>query len=316
MKCKGVTREQNREISCWLPANPSSAFQLCRRCHFASITQILDSLVQEYWNGVLHPHYEILFTDADFLQELLHPAREQALLNLLSALFYANKIQFSLLLEKLKQKTVFSILLTKRIQTHTTGPRCRMYREFLKDPSLYKGQTHCWNCWSCVAWSVKHKIPHLEDIFLKSFLLNLSKLNHASFQLTEEHIFLDLLNTFHLRGKDHMVRLFLDHCFHIFPLDIYKRFLAHMLSEPPFLSVMFDGTHNDFLALPLREEVVIREFRSSVKQHIKEKTDLYKEELVMRTWHPSRLFPWCLDIVELEDFGVSSTDRSLGRYHF
>jgi len=314
MKCKGFYKEQNKEVPCWLPANSTSPFQLCRRCNFNSITQILDSLTQDYWNGILHPPHEILFTNSEFLQELLHPARELALLNLLSALFQGNLIQFSLLLTKLKEKTVFSILLTKRIQTHLTGPRCSLYRVFLKDPTLYKSQTHCWNCWSCVAWSVKKQIPHLEDIFLKSFLLNLSHLSYPTFMSFGEPVFLDLLNTFHLRGKDHLIRLFLDHCFHMFPLDAYRAFLLHMFTQPPFLHVFFEQKHNDFLALPLRGQEIVLAFRRDIKQHIKEKTDLYKEELIMRTWHPSRLFPWCLDITELADFGISSGDCSAGRY--
>jgi hypothetical protein len=314
MKCKGVVQEQNRCVPCWLPAAPS--LKLCRRCHFSSITQTLDSLTQDYWSGHLHPHHESLFTDADFLQELLHPAREQALLNLFSALYQRNKIQFSLLVDKLKQTTVFSILLTKRVQTHMAGPRCSMYREFLKDPSLYKSQTHCWNCWACIAWTVKKKIPHLEDIFLKSFLQNLSRLTHQSFHATGEHVFLDLLNTFHLRGKDHLVRLFLDHCFHVFPLDDYKRFLIHMFTEPPFLHLVFEGLHTEYLPFPLRNPGSVAESYRDIKRGIKEKTDLYKEELMMRTWHPSRLFSWCLDIEEIEDFGISSADRAAGIYSF
>jgi hypothetical protein len=306
-----MLQEQNRVVPCWLPATNSS--QLCRRCHFNYITQTLDSLTRDYWNGSLHPDSEILFQDTEFLQELLHPAREQALLHLLAALFQTNKIQFGLLLDKLKRKTVFTILLTKRVQTHATGPRCRMCREFLKDPTLYKAQTHCWNCWACVAWSVKQNIRHLEDVFLKSFLLNLSHLTLDSFQ-TEQHVFLDLLNTFELRGKYHLIRLFLDHCFHLVPLEDYKRFLVQMLSQPPFLHVLFQKTQNDYVPLPLRDAPVVVQLLQGVKQRIKEKTDLYKEELVMRTWHPSRLFPWCLDIEELEDFGISSRDRAAGRY--
>ncbi len=314
MKCKGIVQEQNRRVCCWLPAANST--ELCRRCYFNKVTETLDTLIREYWSGTLHPPSEILFQDSDFLQELLHPAREQALLHLFAALYQTNKIQFELLLEKLKRKTVFSILLTKRVQTHSPGPRCTMYREFLKDPTLYKSQTHCWNCWYCVAWSVKQKIPHLEDVFLKSFLLNLSYLTNASFQAAGEHVFLDLLNTFYLRGKNHLVRLFLEHCFHMLPLEDYKRFIIHMLSEPPFLHVLFDKTQNDYLPLPLRDVSVVKELVVAVKQRIKQKTDMFKEELVMRAWHPTRLFPWCLDIEELEEFGVSSADRARGRYGF
>jgi hypothetical protein len=156
----------------------------------------------------------------------------------------------------------------------------------------------------------------LDDVFLKSFLQNLSRLTVESFHAAGEHVFLDLLNTFHLRGKDHLVRLFLDHCFHIFLLEDYKRFLLHMFTEPPFLYVFFQGLQHEYLPLPLRDAATVAEFRLGIRHSIKQKTDLYKEELIMRTWHPTRLFPWCLDIDELEDFGISSTGRVVGRYEF
>ncbi len=82
------------------------------------------------------------------------------------------------------------------------------------------------------------------------------------------------------------------------------------------LYVFFQKLQNDFLPLPLRDAIVVEDFYRQIKLSIKEKTDAYKEELIMKTWHPSRLFPWCFDIQELEDFGISSRDRSLGRYEF
>lgn len=316
MKCQGVIQEQNKTRDCWLPASTSSSFHLCRRCHFHYITNVLDVLTQDYWQGTLHPQEELLLNNTEFLNELLHPAREQALLNLLSALFIHNKIQFHRILEKLKKHTVFPILLTKRIQSHPPGLRCGMYREFLKDKELYKGQTHCLQCWSCVTWGLKRGPSYLTDIFQKSFLQCLPWLTLDIYNKNGSRVFVDFMITLTLLGKDHIVRLFLDHCFHAFPLEEFKSLLLLFFKETPMLFVFFENKQNDYLPLPLRDEAVVLDFRRQIKQWIKQKTDLYKEELVMRTWHPSRLFPWCLDIVELEEFGVSSVDRSLGRYGF
>lgn len=316
MKCKGIIQEQNKQTECWLPASPLSSLHLCRRCHFHSITNVLDYLTNQYWQGELHPEYELMLNDTDFLNELLHPAREQALLNLLSALFLHNKIQFHRVLSKLKQYTVFPILLTKRIHNHAPGIRCSMYREFLKDSSLYKAQSHCSQCWSCITWGLKRGPPYLYDIFAKSFLYNLPRFTLDVYRTNGSRVFVDFMITLQLLGKDHIVRIFLDHCFHVFPLEDFKSLFMLFMKEPLMLPVFFEKKQDDFLPLPLRDEVVRNEFRNEIKQWIKQKTDLYKEELVMRTWHPSRLFPWCLDIVELEEFGVSSTDRALGRYGF
>lgn len=316
MKCKGILQEQNRVRECWLPANQTSPFLLCRRCHFYKITSLLDTLTTHYWNGDLNPENEILLNDLDFLNELLHPAREQALLHLLSALFYKNKIQFKRVVEKLKEKTVFSILLTKRVQTHTPGPRCKMYQQFLKDSDCYKGQSLPWNCWSCVTWSLKQKNSSFLEIFTKWFLFHLQRLTFEVFTNNGPRVFLDFMVTLHLLQKDHILRLFLDHCFHILPLEEFKSLLLFFLQEPCMLFVFYENRQSDYLPLPLRDEIVVREFRQRIKEFIKQKTDTYKEELIMRTWHPSRLFPWCLDIVELEEFGISSRDRALRQYGF
>ena len=123
MICKGKIQEQNQQRDCWLPADKSSSFQLCRRCHFHKMTSLLDSFTREYGQGTLHPHHEILLNDRDFLHELLHPAREQALLQLLFCLHQQNKLQLQRLITHLKQKSVFSIMMTKRILAHQPGPR-------------------------------------------------------------------------------------------------------------------------------------------------------------------------------------------------
>jgi hypothetical protein len=129
-------------------------------------------------------------------------------------------------------------------------------------------------------------------------------------------VFQDFMITLFLQQKAHLLRIFIDHCFHQFPLEDVKSLLLNFFQQPCMLFVFYEGLQNDYLPLPLREDGVVREFRQRIQQSIKRKTDIFKEELIMRTWHPSRLFPWCLDIEELEDFGISSTDRSLGRYAF
>jgi hypothetical protein len=310
MLCKGSIQEVNQKKGCWLPADPSSSFQLCRRCHFFRITEMLDSLTQAYAKGEMHPPFEISFTDEVFLQELLHPAREQALLNLLSTLSLQNKIQYRLLQDRLKQRSVFPILMTKRIQAHQPGPRCKMYRDFLKDPDLYKSDTLCWNCWSCIAWVVKQNNTRLLTAYRQTFGLNFSRITFDIFTTTGSAVFVDLFASLHLLGKDHHIRILQDHFFHRFPLEDFRKFLFAMFQHPVFLDLFFYKTQNDFLPLPFRDAIVVEEFYRTLKKGIKCKTNMYKEELMMRTWHPSRLFTWCFDIEELKDFDYAEISGS------
>ena len=302
MLCKGSVQELTGKRDCWLPADTTSTFRLCRRCHFYRVTEILDVLTQSYESDILHPPYELFLSDKHFLQELLHPGREQALLHLLASLSLRNTIQFQSLLERFKSYSVFSILLTKRIQAHQHGPRCKMYRKCMLDPKLYMSELLCWNCWPCIAWILKQKNSRLLQNYTNNFGLFYQRLTFDQFTNIGPRIFVDFLVSLHLLQKDHHIRIFIDHCFRHFPLDDLTSFLTQFFQSPVMLFLFFEEKQNEFLPLPLRDVTVVSSFKQKIKQHIKQKTDTYKEELVMRTWHPSRLFTWCFDIEELKDF--------------
>ncbi len=309
MLCKGKIQEVNKTRDCWLPADKTSPFQRCRRCHFHAVTDILDRFTRDYGEGKLHPENELLLNDSVFLEELLHPAREQGFLQLLVTLFHHNKIQFQHLIENLKQKSVFPILMTKRIIAHLPGPRCSLYRSCMKDPQIFLTETLSWNCWSCVAWCLKQQEKRLLDNYVYTFGKNVSRLTYDMYLQTGPRVFIDMAVSLHLLQKEHHFRILVDHMMHRFPLEDVKSFLLGFLQQPAMLFVFYMGKQHEYLPLPLRDPIVVNAFRSQIKQSIKNKTNLYKEELVMRTWHPKRLFPWCLDIQEIADFGFSSTDR-------
>ena len=42
------------------------------------------------------------------------------------------------------------------------------------------------------------------------------------------------------------------------------------------------------------------DLKKLIYSYLKVRTDLFKEELIAKTWHPSRLFSWCLDIEDIE----------------
>jgi hypothetical protein len=45
------------------------------------------------------------------------------------------------------------------------------------------------------------------------------------------------------------------------------------------------------------------------KAILKRRQNLYKEELIMKTWHPKRIFFWCFDLDDLADFGPIDHDQ-------
>lgn len=300
MLCKGAIQEMNQEKKCWLPASEQSQYQLCRRCHFFKITSILDTLAQDYERGALHPNHELDLRDPVFRNELLHPAREQALLNLLSSLFRKNKIQFSLLVSRLEEQNTFPILLKKRIESHTPGTRCPMYRTFLKRKGFYQWRNLCWGCWPCIAWSLKQRDKDLLEFYIHNFGREVFQLKEETVFEMGSKVFVDLLVSLYLLGYHHHIRIVFDHMLRRFHIETTKSLLLLFFQQPVVLPLFFEGKEGDFLPLPFRE--LQSEFKQKIKQSIKARTNLYKEELVQRTWHPDRLFHWCFDLEELKDF--------------
>lgn len=307
MHCKGFVVEQNKTRACWLPAETINTFQLCRRCHFQHITDLLDSFIREASLGELPGRAEVLFQEKQFLTHVLHPAREQALLNLLSTVFEGNKNQFHTLLGNLKTAPLFPIVVTKRIQQHQPGTRCQMYRHMMKDKDVYTSGSLCWNCWSCVAWSLKQSDPRFLAMY-NNFGYYFSRITNEVFHQTGQRVFFDYFVTLHLLGKDHHIRILLQHFLHVLPIDEFRSFLMGFCTQIPIMRVFFEQKQNDFLPAPFQDAEVVQSLRQAIKNCIKRTTDTYKEDLMIKTWHPRRLFPWCFDIQEWEEFGVSSAN--------
>ena len=302
MLCKGQVPEPQGKRPCWLPAETGSSYGLCRRCHFNQTNTIIDTLTIDYGKGILHPQNELSLGNQEFLQELLHPAREQALLNLLFSLFQNNKIQFQLVLEKLKQKTVFPILITKRLEMHHPGTKCKMYSVFLKDPKLYTSNTLCWSCWSCILWVLQKNDPRLLKLYTDSFGRSLSRFNYDTYTTVGSRVFLEILIWMYLRNFDHHIRMLLHTIFLVFPHEEYRRFLSFLFQEGPMLPLFLSRQSLDLIPVPFRDETVSEEMWREIKIGLKKRCSVFKEELMIKTWHPSRFLSWCLDIGELNDF--------------
>ena len=307
MLCRGTVQEASGRRSCWLPADRSSKFQLCRRCHYHKATDLMDQLIAQYKDGTLHPSNEILLSQSWFLEDMLHPGREQALLNLLTALFQGNRIMFSLLLDRLKQKSVFSILLTKRIQTHQPGTRCCMYRQLFRTSELYTSDTLPWNCWSCIAWIFSHQEIPKHTLVQRDYTWGLQRLRHPLFLQTGPHCFVSLLSTFLRKEMESEIRLFFLHMILEFPLEEVRSFVGLVAHDPLFLPLVFGGTFACLLPVPLQDPSMQTAVRTQVKQSLKRRLDPIKEQLVEKTWHPNRLFRWCLDLEELVEFGFTGS---------
>ena len=276
-------------------------FQLCRRCHFHKVTDILDCLTRQYEQGELHPRNELLLNSVDFRRELLHPAREQALLNLLTVLLQHNRVQFIHVMGFLKEDTTLQILLLKRIETHRPGRRCSLYRYAMQDPTMIP-DTVSFVCWDCLAWAFRSRDERISSKAEQGFPRSLSKLTSEGYLATGPTPFLDFCTTTLIRNKEWFAIALIEYMFHLFPFDLLVSFVQLVFQEPLFRIVFFHSDIHRFVPPPLEDEAVVSQIRKGIYQKIKRDTDLYKEELVIKTWHPDRLFSWCLDMDDLKDF--------------
>jgi hypothetical protein len=302
MLCRGVVQEARGPKSCWLPADRSSSFQLCRRCHFHRVTDIVDTLTDRYSQGELHPPNEMLLNSRDFLSDLLHPAREQALLNLLVALHRYNKVQFLHVIHNLRERSVFCILLLKRLETHRPGRRCAFYRELLKDATLWKSEPLLFCCWECLAWGMQQRDPILVTKVEKSIPKALSKITLDLYTASGPNPYVDFCVAATLREKEWYAIAVVEFLFHLFPLETVRSFLTRLVLEEPFRGRLFCEQDLTFLPLPLREAPLLLSMRKEIYKRIKQETNRYKEDLIIKTWHPDRLFSWCFDLDDLKDF--------------
>jgi hypothetical protein len=145
-------------------------------------------------------------------------------------------------------------------------------------------------------------------IYTHEFGFFFSRISPTVYHTLGPRIFADMFVSLHLQKKDHHIRILLDHFLHVFSLEEVKSLVLAFFQQPLMISVFLEGKAADYIPLPLREKTVLEEFRRQILMSIKRTTDIYKEELVMVTWQPKRLFPWCLDIGEWKEFGVLSGD--------
>lgn len=83
----------------------------------------------------------------------------------------------------------------------------------------------------------------------------------------------------------------------------FRDWMAAFLETPILIEKRLMGKiskeNEDFLVGWTGQTVTI----PFLKKFLRDRNSAWKEDLYIKTWHPRRLFPWCLDIEELKDFG-------------
>ncbi len=91
----------------------------------------------------------------------------------------------------------------------------------------------------------------------------------------------------------------------------FSEIIRKMLKNPVMLEYILSDTLNPDIKLLF--EIWSGETLNAqyTKKVIKSRSEIFKEDLIIKTWHPKRLFKWCLDLEDLQDFApISDEDEA------
>lgn len=293
MTCAKIIQEYNTSRQCWLPVNVNSPFSLCSRCDFQRIEELL-----------MNPEsLEPLLNNPKFIELLGKKEHETSILNALIILHSSNSPLFHFLISA-TEKRGLEFTLKHQIHTHTPSKRCDLYYySFLRYNVLNDTLRYTdipWKCWSCLAKVVRHRYfkPYWYRAFSNGLIRN--RIYQPEFHKT---YLIDCMVSLHLIGKDHAARILFDRYRNaVKNEDKAQTFLQDFLSHPVMIDKLFTKTSLEFIPIAWQKDDFIKRFHVAALKNVKARNYVFKEDLMIKTWAPHRLFAWCFDLDELKDF--------------
>lgn len=289
MTCSNTIVEYNLKRNCWLPLSSTSPFEMCSRCTFHRIEEELKKIQTE--EGDL-----TLLQRKTFLTPSFEDGHQRTLLD---ALAKVNETRKDLVEEILQESkgTVFHRFLNTSLTHHTTSYRCSLYRVVLqKNDKKEAYQTELpWKCYGCLTWVLKQKkLCGLYDAFIRGLLNN--RLKEGSQHPKEIILMMTSLHIHH--KKIHNARLLFDIVRRTSSQEQAEHILIEFLKQPYFT----DEQRMDYIPVTWNQLEFLATVEREILPYIKKRNWVFKEELMMKTWHPDRFLLWCLDLEEMNDF--------------
>ena len=291
MICQNQILELNSKRQCWLPINPSSQFQLCSRCEFYKVEEILkdkDELVK--------------FVEKPFFQELCKDNGHKA--STLHALLWLQQekhSEFEAFFHAVSTEA-FTRVLHHDMHIHSPCSRCSFYQYIFKTRELQYPISYSevpWNCWQCLSFILRQKsMLGYYRAFSNGLIRN--KLRYPERNLNEA---LESMISLDLNHKSHAARLVFEQIRRGFHDDEKsKEFLVRFLTQPATVSSVFNKRASEYIPELYRKDLTESFLQKEVLKAVRKRNWVFKEDLMIKTWHPDRLFLWCFDIEEMKDF--------------
>lgn len=294
MICSNIIEEHTKQRPCWFPKDPSSPFDLCKRCTFYRVENILRAVAK----GDLR---EVSSMESNTFQSLIE---EKHFDSLSAALIRLRRVKYpslSSLYTSLYSDSYHQYLLAQ-VYHHTQSNRCHLYQLCLskhqKNPQIVFLP---WNCWHCMAWVLRQKKSvGLYEAFAKGVL---SSNTVKSIKSANPSDFIDCLVSLELKGKGHAARLLFDQYRRIIQNEEKAKEMLELFHfQPAMIHTLFKPSYTEYFPTAWKEPNYKTILQKRALQFVRKRNWVFKEELTMRTWAPHRLFPWCFDIQELADF--------------
>ena len=312
MICPGHFSKGDR---CYLPIKEHSFWGLCLSCERIENRLFLEEVQRAIRTERVEFHFhgkEYSLNDPQFPQRYLqftvfHSSYQDPRLSLLLLTYRTNKLLFDRCISTFTQNGSFIVSANLLYRSHLPQQiTCGMLERIQRN--IRQHFTDLPTCPCCMAkaitritskqqLSIRH-INHIYGIFRNHTLAQHPTWFVATFKLLQtiwEKDFEDII-TFH-----RLEEIFLNNN----PIHQHIQFrdwIAAFLETPIVLEKFFTNRislqDKEYLLLWTGEEVT----PAFLKRILKRRQNETKEELMMRTWHPRRLFTWCFDIEELKDF--------------
>lgn len=288
MICSNTIEEYNKKRQCWFPRDPSSPYPLCKRCTFYKGEELLHRIAKGDFTEIPpnllieENHFDALSFALVSLQKAKHPS--------FSSLYINSYEQY----------------LLRQVYRHTHCSRCPLYQYCLSKQD--RKDAHIvslpWNCWQCMAWILRQQnLPGFYQAFTRGIL---SLQTCKPIKNANSTDLIDCMISLELKGKGHTARLLFDHYRRwIGNEEREKELLETFHFQPAMISTVFKDSYTEYFPSAWKVPNYKESLQKRALQFVRKRNWVFKEELIMRTWAPHRLFPWCLDIQELADFPES-----------
>lgn len=291
MTCTNTIVELNTVRQCWLPQEPKSFFGLCTRCEFYKIEQCLKSIESNL----------SLLTNPRFQATCCNQNQTKTLIVALTKLCQEKVPTFPAFFASVQTKPLQTTLY-HQVHMHLPSTRCCLYQHALTHGKLEREVIATdipKNCWTCLSWMLRQRDIHRwYPAFNRAFVSN----QLATLRTSQQEL-LDCMTSLTLNNKDHMARLL----FHKYERDSInpeeaKRCMIEFLSQPATISLVFTSNVTEFIPTSWNRKEFQKRLQKEALRAVRARNWVFKEDLMIKTWHPDRLFGWCFDIEDLKDF--------------